>query len=1158
MGTKPELGEADKAGAPMPLAMYFHVPGLTPGTTYYWRVDEIAADGTVIDGPGLELHRDAPGGALPVTGRQGRRTSRRPAQLKWTAGQGAVGQMLFLGTDKTAVETGAPSAQVAAGPDVKYDFTGLNPFTTYYWRVDEIGGTGQIVPGPVWSFSTVSYLSMADAAVTLNYNNSASPFTSQVTLTGAADWTAYGLSDLVVQFTGRAGPKGGLTYDEPTQTYSLAGSGTDIWNNGDQFHYAFKSLSGDGTMIARVTNIGAGANTWAKGGVMIRQSLAAGSTHAYMPITANSDGTAGNGASFQRRLAADGASSNNDSTTKVAPPYWVKIERKGNDFSGSISPDGQTWTQLGTAQTIAMTDPVYIGLAVTSHVDAATLRTFTFDSVGTTGNVTPAGPFSAWDDIGIGSNDPQPIYAAVEDKAGKIAVVNFGDPAATQITQPWTWKIPLTSFAGVDLKNVAKLYLGAGDLLSPAAGGSGAVTFSSVRVVRPVVLVKGADVTMPGDNVLGVPNNGNWPAAETPWLVIDDKSSTKFLHFSGKTDPVGFQVQVLAGPTVVTGMTLTTANDAAERDPVAFELSGSNDGFQGPWTLIAKGDIVDFAGATAAARFTKNTTPITFENKVAYKFYQVLFTPVRDPVAANSMQIAEVELINGGPNVIWVSDAYDDKPDAVRDDQSWIDFLTAQGFNVDYRMVAPGNGYWRTLDQAKIDALNAADLIIVSRNLNSGDYTNGTETTQWNGVTTPLLSLAMHQLRSSHWKWFNTTTINATVPALKPVDATNPAFAGVTLDANGQVQALAAGMSSSFPGLTNAGNGTVLATRADTGDVWIASWAAGTEFYAGAAQTAAGPRVFFAGATQEVIPTIGRGELNLTDSGQAVFLNVVDLLLGRLEVPAEQPSYTYEGDLAANGTGETTEAGTSLDGTWSSNNGSDAWDGSAPGAGAPGGVVALVEDSVTFLRIQDTGNPTKHGTVEPSNRKLYFQHPIAVGLDGAHLEVRLRVATTGVLDPFNPDTSDPVTPWPAAGVGYHIRDDGKGMVGIAQPGVGIISFSLAKAGQADFPTATTDLLVMNGLVGTTASADVDTGVAAAVANTMAIADATLWNTIVIDITAGGKGTHVVTVSVNGGAPQSFDVTAGVGTNGTVNYIALGSSGTTPSTAFDVDYFRVNE
>ncbi|MCU0914143.1 MAG: DUF1349 domain-containing protein [Planctomycetes bacterium] len=878
MGTSPTITEADLVSPGMPAPMYFHVAGLTPGATYYWRVDEVALDGTVTVGDVWSFS------VMPLTAHfptpaDGATNIATAGQLKWSAGQDAIAHMVYLSSDKAAVTSGAVSVQVAAGTDLTYNFTGLQPFTTYYWRVDEVTSMGQTVAGPVWSFSTVSYLSLADAAVTLNYNNSAAPFFTETVLTGATDWTAYGLSDLIVQFTGRAGPSGGLTYDASNQTYTLTGSGTDIWNNSDQFHYAYKTLSGDGTMVARVTTIGAGANTWAKGGVMIRQSLAAGSTHAYMPLTANSDGTAGNGASFQRRLAADGASSNSDSGVKIVPPYWVKIERKGADFSGFVSPDGQTWTQIGTAQTIAMADPVLIGLAVTSH-DAATQRTFTFDGVATTGNVAPDGPFSAWDDIGLASNDPQPIFAAVEDAAGKQAVVAFGDPAATQIAQPWTWKIPLSAFAGVDLKTVAKLHLGVGDLLNPVAGGSGVVTFNSVRVVRPVVLAKGADVTAPDDNVLGVPNNKNWPAAEPPWLAIDDKTGTKFLHFNGKTEPVGFQVQVLAGPTIVTGLSLTTANDAVERDPVAFELSGSNDGFAGPWTLIAKGDIADFAGATAWERFTKNTTPITFPNKVAYKFYQVLFTAVRDPAAANSMQIGEVELLNGGPNVIWVSDAYDDKKDGVRDDEAWVGFLASQGFNVDYRMgAALGNGYWRVLDQAKIDALNAADLIIFSRNLNSGDYNNSNERNQWNGIKAPLLSLAMHQLRSSHWKWFNTTTINATVPVMKPVDVANAAFTGVTLDANGQIQALAAGMSSSFPGVKDAGNGTVIATRADTGDVWIASWAAGTEFYAGSGQIPAGPRVFFAGATQETVPTIGRGELNLTDSGQAVFLNVVDTLL---------------------------------------------------------------------------------------------------------------------------------------------------------------------------------------------------------------------------------------------------------------------------------------
>jgi len=78
---------------------------------------------------------------------------------------------------------------------------------------------------------------------------------------------------------------------------------------------------------------------------------------------------------------------------------------------------------------------------------------------------------------------------------------------------------------------------------------------------------------------------------------------------------------------------------------VKFELSGSNGTIDGPYTLIASGDVVDFAGATAWPRFTKNATPIEFANTVAYAHYQLLFTAVRTPASANSMQIAEIELL---------------------------------------------------------------------------------------------------------------------------------------------------------------------------------------------------------------------------------------------------------------------------------------------------------------------------------------------------------------------------------------------------------------------------------------------------------------------------------------------------------------------------------
>ena len=159
-----------------------------------------------------------------------------------------------------------------------------------------------------------------------------------------------------------------------------------------------------------------------------------------------------------------------------------------------------------------------------------------------------------------------------------------------------------------------------------------------------------ADVTGPGDVVQGIPPDGlmdgddwGWPGAETPNLAIDDNTGTKFLHFKGENEPTGIQVTPAAGWSVVSGITLTTANDAAPRDPATFELSGSNEGIDGPYELIAAGDVVDFAGADEYPRFTMTT--IMFDNDVAYDHYQIMFPTVRDAANANSMQIGEIELL---------------------------------------------------------------------------------------------------------------------------------------------------------------------------------------------------------------------------------------------------------------------------------------------------------------------------------------------------------------------------------------------------------------------------------------------------------------------------------------------------------------------------------
>jgi hypothetical protein len=160
-----------------------------------------------------------------------------------------------------------------------------------------------------------------------------------------------------------------------------------------------------------------------------------------------------------------------------------------------------------------------------------------------------------------------------------------------------------------------------------------------------------ADVTAPGDTIQGVPNDGDWPGHEAPPNAIDDDTGTKYLHFKGGSMATGFQVEPAKGPTVVTGLTLTTANDDYGRDPTSFELSGSNESIDGPYELIASGDVVDFAQEALWPRFTTNATAITFDNAVAYKYYQVTFPGVTRPNNDGLMQIAEVELL-GVPAVV--------------------------------------------------------------------------------------------------------------------------------------------------------------------------------------------------------------------------------------------------------------------------------------------------------------------------------------------------------------------------------------------------------------------------------------------------------------------------------------------------------------------------
>jgi hypothetical protein len=154
-GTNPTPGPDEFQGRlPVGMAVYYHKPGLTAGTTYYWRVDEVEADGTTIyqgdvwsfSTPSLKAWKPK-----PVDGAENVFTD---VTLSWTAGWGALIHDVYLGDNFEDVQAGAPSTYKSQIAETTYSAESLKTETTYYWRVDEFDGRN-MVKGDIWSFKTV-------------------------------------------------------------------------------------------------------------------------------------------------------------------------------------------------------------------------------------------------------------------------------------------------------------------------------------------------------------------------------------------------------------------------------------------------------------------------------------------------------------------------------------------------------------------------------------------------------------------------------------------------------------------------------------------------------------------------------------------------------------------------------------------------------------------------------------------------------------------------------------------------------------------------------------------------------------------------------------------------------------------------------------------
>jgi hypothetical protein len=446
------------------------------------------------------------------------------AVLSWRAGREADTHDIYFGTSRQEVAEATMATESFSGDscEIVYVPSSLEFGQRYYWKVVEIDPDSEVWEGDIWNFSTVQNFVVDDfesytdfspdeifntwidgyddatngstagypepdfvfdehymetrivrggsQSMPFFYDNTGSVAYSELTRTfdTPQDWMVKDVQMLTLFFRGDPSSFVELS----TGNILMSGIGSDIYGTTDEFNFAYKRLTGDGSITVRIDSI-QNTNEWAKAGVMVRSSLEPAALQVDMI------GTPSNRIEWMYRPRTGGTTvSNNTDVDSITFPHWVRITRQGNTFIGEHSNDGVNWMTTtpsdpsSSSASIQMPDSVYIGLVVTSHVSGETCQA-EFSEVSMTGNVTGQWQLA---DVGVEQNvgnGADNLYVVVEDNSGFSETYEHPENPNAVLRGDWyQWNIPLSAFgdAGVDLISVKKMTIGVGNRTAPLHG----------------------------------------------------------------------------------------------------------------------------------------------------------------------------------------------------------------------------------------------------------------------------------------------------------------------------------------------------------------------------------------------------------------------------------------------------------------------------------------------------------------------------------------------------------------------------------------------------------------------------------------------------------------------------------------------------------------